>query len=114
MTEESEAATPVDSTSNKNKTVTEEEKEYELKVNNDTYKLLIKSKKDEKICFSLRLTNEISYYYYRHDYEYEEITKILFLIKEHYDNIKKVFTFYDKAVKNNQVALCKDEKNKKE
>jgi hypothetical protein len=81
---------------------------YELKINNDTYSITIETINDKKIHFKVLQTNNMSFYYYEETYEYEKISKILFLEKTYYDNIDKVFNFCDKAMKKNKVSLVHD------
>ena len=85
---------------------------YQLGFNNDTYLLTIKTISFEKILFDLRQINNISFYYYEKIYEYEEITKILLLEKNYYDNINKIFKFIDTAIKRNFVSLTQDKLKK--
>ena len=85
---------------------------YQLDFNNDTYLLTIKTISSEKILFNLRQINNISFYYYEKIYEYEEITKILLLEKNYYDNINKIFKFLDTAIKRNIVSLTQDKLKK--
>ena len=115
--EEIEAAKPINSSLNSLSPVTQESepletKEYELNLNKDTYLLKIQLIKHEKISFKIRQTNNLFFYYYYKEFGYEELRKALSLPVEHYDNISKVFKFYDTAVLKNKVFLVQ-EKGKK-
>ena len=85
-----------------------EEITHQLNFNNDIYILTMKTIPYEKIHFNIRQVNNISFYYYEKDYDYEEITKILLLQRNYYDNINKIFKFYDTALKRNKVSLTQD------
>ena len=88
-------------------------KEYELKINNDTFKLTLEYSLEERIFIQIRQTNNLSFYLYKNDYNYEEITKSLSLLKDHYDNISKVIKFIDTAMTKNKFKLRLNEKTKK-
>ena len=94
------------------KTVTES-KEYEFQINEDNYKLKIDVYSNQTIHFYIKQTNKISIYYYEKEYTYDEITKILLLVKDYYNDISKVFKFYDMAIIKKKVIL-KEEKEKKQ
>ena len=49
----------------------------------------------QKIGFNIRQINNISYYYFYEEYDYEALIKELTLPSQHYDTIDKVFKFYD-------------------
>ena len=115
--EEIEAAKPIDIKLTSLSPVTQdseplETKEYELNLNKDTYLLKMQLSKHEKISFKIRQTNNLFFYYYYKEFGYEELRKALSLPVEHYDNISKVFKFYDTAVLKNKVFLVQ-EKGKK-
>ena len=88
-------------------------KEYELKINNDTFKLTLEYSSEERIFMQIRQTNNLSFYLYKNDYNYEEITKSLSLLKDHYDDISKVIKFIDTAMTKNKFKLRLNEKTKK-
>ncbi len=69
-------------------------KEYELKLNNDIYKLTLEHTFDEKIFMKIRQISNLSFYIYKNNFNYEEITKNLSLLKEHYNDIIKSDKFY--------------------
>ena len=115
--EEIEAAKPIDIKLTSLSPVTQdseplETKEYELNLNKDTYLLKMQLSKHEKISFKIRQTNNLFFYYYYKEFGYEELRKALSLPVEHYNNISKVFKFYDTAVLKNKVFLVQ-EKGKK-
>ena len=55
-------------------------KEDELKLNNDIYRLTLEHTFDEKIFMTIRQTNNLSFYIYKNNFNYEEITKNLSLL----------------------------------
>ena len=69
-------------------------KEYELKLNNDIYRLTLEHTFDEIIFMTIRQINNLSFYIYKNNFNYEEITKNLSLLKEHYNDIIKSDKFY--------------------
>ena len=62
-------------------------KEYELKLNNDIYKLTLRHLFDETILIKVRQINNLSFYIYKKEFNYEQITKHLSLLKDHCDDI---------------------------
>ena len=87
-------------------------KEYELILDQDTYSLKIEVISKEKISYNLRQINNISFTYYYKEYNYETLVKELVLPAQHYDNIEKIFKFYDTAIEKKKVMLNYDkEKN---
>ena len=89
-----------------------ENKKYELNLNKDSYLLKIELYSNQKISFKIRQTNNISFYYFYKEYGYEELIKGLLLPAQYYDNINKVFSFYDTAVLKNKVTLRQDKEKK--
>ena len=88
------------------------EKSFELNYNKDIYLLLIEKISEKKIKFKIRQINNISFYYYENIYCYEEITKILLLEKNYYDNIDKIFKFYENSITRQKVSLIIDKEKK--
>ena len=114
--EEKEAPKPINndirtSSQSKNCEVVEN-KEYELNLDKDTYLLKMDLYSNQKISFTIRQTNNISFYYFYKEYSYEELIKNLFLPVQQYDNIKKVFSFYDTAIIKNKVTLIQEKEKK--
>jgi len=89
-----------------------ENKEYELNLDKDTYLLKMDLYSNQKIYFAIRQANNISFYYFYKEYTYEELIANLFLPAQHYDNIKKVFSFYDTAIIKNTVTLIQEKEKK--
>ena len=87
--------------------------EYELNLGEDTYLLKMEIISKQKIGFNIRQINNISYYYFYEEYDYESLIKELTLPSQHYDSIDKVFKFYDIAINKKKVTLTYD-KDKKE
>ncbi len=88
------------------------DKSFELNYNNDIYLLLIEKISEKKIKFEIRQINKISFYYYENIFGYEEITKILLLEKNYYDNIDKIFKFYENSITRQKVSLIIDKEKK--
>ena len=61
---------------------------------------------DEKIYFKLKKIDSLIYY--NKKYSYKKIIKLLLLQKEFYDNINKVFNFYDKAIEKGIINIIED------
>ena len=74
-------------------------REYDFQIKDDNYKLIIDIYSNEAIRFHVKQTNRIVIEYYEKEYTYDEITNALKLVKNHYDNINKVFNFYNTAIK---------------
>ena len=55
-------------------------KEYELKLEEDIYTLKLALLSNEKISFHIRQINNISYYYFYNEYEYDTLIKELVLL----------------------------------
>ena len=114
--EEKEAPKPINndictSSQSKNCEVVEN-KEYELNLDKDTYLLKMDLYSNQKISFTIRQTNNILFYYFYKEYSYKELIKNLFLPAQQYDNIKKVFSFYDTAIIKNKVTLIQEKEKK--
>ena len=84
------------------------ERQYEFSLNNDSYLVTMKALSGERIFFQIRQINNISFSYYEKEFNYEEIVKIFLLQKNYYDNINKIFQFFDKAVNKNKVSLSQN------
>ena len=90
-----------------------ERKEYELKLNEDIYRLTLEYSLDGNIYFKIRQINNLSFYYYKNSFNYEEITKKLSLLKDHYDDTSKIIKFIDTAMTKNKFKLRFNENSKK-
>ena len=88
-------------------------KEYKLNLNDDTYLLKMEIISKQKIGFNIRQINNISYQYYYEEFDYETLIKKLTLPAQHYDNIDKIFKFYDTGINKKKIVLTYD-KDKKE
>lgn len=110
---EPETATPAPIYDEQEKRINNElKKSYEINCNNDTYLLIIEKISEKKIKFKIRQINNISFLYYENIFSYEEITKILLLEKNYYDNIDKIFKFYENSIKRQKVSLIIDKEKK--
>ena len=87
-------------------------KEYNFQINNENYKLTIDIYSNENIRFFIKQTDRIVIEYYEQEFTYDEITKELKLLKDHNNNIKKVFNFYNIAIEKNKVTLVEQKESK--
>ena len=87
-------------------------KEYELNLEKDTYLLKIDIISKERISFNIRQINNISYYYFYQEYDYQTLIKELVLPAQHYDNIEKIYKFYDTSIEKKKVLLNYDKEKK--
>ena len=87
-------------------------KEYEYQINSDTYTLRINAYSDQTIQFYLKQTNKIPIYYYEKNFTYDQIINTLKLMKELYNDITKVFSFYDISITKKKIILKEDIKKK--
>ena len=87
-------------------------KKYEMKLDQDSYLLLMEIYSNDKLCFKLRKSNNIQLYQYSNEYKYEDILNLLLLHKKHYEDLSKIFIFCDKAIINKKVKLIYNEKKK--
>ena len=88
-------------------------KEYDYQINADTYVLKITAYSDQTIHFYLKQTNKMSIYYYEKIFTYEQIINTLKVLKELYNDITKVFGFYDMAI-TKKIVILKEITNKKQ
>ena len=87
-------------------------KEYQFQINTDKYTLKIDSYSNQTMHFYIKQNNSITIYYYERNYTYDDITKSLKLLKDYYNEISKVFEFYDTAITMKKVTLKEDKENK--
>ena len=78
-------------------------KSYKLKLEDVINELEIYS--NEKIYFKAKQENKLTNFNYIQNFGYEEIIKKLSLSKEYYNNINKVFEFFDTALTKDRVYL---------
>ena len=90
-----------------------ESKKYILKYEENIYSLTMEIYYENNIYFKLRKYNNLSLYHHMNKYNYEEITKLFLLHKEHYTNISKVFHFFDLALTKNKIKLEYNKENNK-
>ena len=79
-------------------------KKYELQLNHEKCILIMKINQYNNILFQTRYKNNL----YSKEYTYSELTKMLFLINDYYDNIKKIFKFLDTSMTKNKIILLDD------
>ena len=101
--EKSEAPTPFNIPNYEAKLI--ESKKYILKHEENIYSVLMETYSDNYIYFKIRKYNNLSLYHYINKYNYEDITKLFLLHKEHYTNISKVFHFFDLAFTKEKIKL---------
>ena len=82
-----------------------ESKEYEIKINEDTYLLNIELDCNLKIIFKLRQTNDLTYSYYFKEFEYQELINILQLPNKLFEDASKIFAFYNTGLSQNKITL---------
>ena len=88
-----------------------ESKKYELKLREDTYSLLIE-RYENLISFKIRQINNICLYQYFREYKYEDILNLLSLIKNQYEDLSKIFIYFDKMINKQKVFLDYNNQNK--
>ena len=69
-------------------------KNYKIKLDNDTYSLLMEIYSNDKLYFKLRKSNNIQLYQYIKEYKYNEILNLLLLHKKQYENLSKIYYFF--------------------
>ena len=103
--DEFEAPKPIFNIQNK-KIIIIESKEYKLNIDKGNYSLNLELNSDNKIIYKIKQENNNSFYYYK-EFNYDELIKTLLLPMQYYDNINKLFNFYDTAISKNKVTLSK-------
>ena len=85
-----------------------EVKKYNMKLEDDSFLLTIKICSDETISFYLKQSNKRSFSKYIHEYKYDQIIQTLSLSKDIYNDIAKVFKYYDDAIMKSEILLTKE------
>jgi len=85
-------------------------KKYELHLEEDFYTLLIELY-NNVLSFKLNSHN-LSLNYYTKEYTYEDILNLLSLEKANYEDLKKIFIFFDKAIEDKKVNLSENKDKK--
>ena len=80
-------------------------KQYEIECDENIYSLLLEIKSNDIIYFKLRKANILSFHQYMNKYSYNEITKLLLLQKEYYNDLNKVFDFINLSIENKKIIL---------
>ena len=88
-------------------------KNYELNLGENAYSLLMETDSEDKLHFKLNNPNKLSLTTYEKIYKYDEILNLLLLHKAQYEDLSKIFLFFDKAITNNKLNLSYNENNKK-
>ena len=85
--------------------------QYLLKLDSTPFKLTIEINiKNNSLSFRLRQVDNISYYHYVSEYNYEDVIKRLNLEKNDFKDIKNIADLLDTSIKNEKVLINKDEK----
>ena len=82
--------------------------EYELQLNHEKCILIMKINPDYKILFQTKYKNNV----FSKEYTYDELIKVLLLIKDYYNNIKKIFKFLDTSFTKKRIRLLDDKDEK--
>lgn len=80
-------------------------REYIINFNDDIYTLKIELKANEIFSFKIKPKNIINVYKYQSNCTKDELIRNLQLIKEKYDEPKKILTFFDTSKANNKLSL---------
>ena len=88
-----------------------ESKTYELKLDNEIYFLNFKIISEEKMLFQAK-NKTISLLSFEKEFTYEELIKNLFLQEQYYNNIHKIYKFYDISLTKNKISLLYDKNEK--
>ena len=86
----------------------EKSDKFKLVINNEKYFLLLSYTVDNKLLFKLGKQNQSDIIDYYNEYEYKEITNLLYLHKKYYHNIYNVFTYYIKSLRLKNVRASED------
>ena len=83
---------------------------YELKLDNETYKLIIEIVSKDIILFKIRQTNFISFTFYSNKYNYESLIKHIKIEKNKYNDLTQVLELFDTLIQNDSVFIIKNNK----
>ena len=84
--------------------------QYLLKLESTSFKLTIEINiKNNTLTFKLRQVDNLSYYHYVSEFNYEDIIKHLNLEKNDFKDIKNIADLLDTTIKNEKVLINKDE-----
>ena len=84
-------------------------KQYEMKMDEDAYRLQIEIFEDNKILFKLRKLCCLSYVFFLKEFKYKEILESLDLNEKDYNNLEELLKLLDSLIKCNNVRLYKNE-----
>lgn len=85
---------------------------YELKLEDIIYSLEVQLNSEDKLSFKLTKSDNLSLYYYFKEFNYNDILNLLPLNKEQFDNLSKIFSFFDKVVTNKELNLVFNQNDK--
>lgn len=83
-------------------------RQYELKLNDDYYNLIIDTITKDIITFKMKKSNFISFIFYYAEYKYNELLNQLNLEKNNYNDINKLLELFDLLIKNNDIYARKE------
>ena len=91
-----------------------EHKKYELKLKENIYclEMILYTDSDDKLCFKLTQSDNLSLYYYYKEFNYNDLINLLSLNKKQYDDLSKIFSFLDKMITNKELNLVSYQYNK--
>ena len=104
--------TPSGETIESEKKFLNETKTYELKFDSDIYLITLEINTNEKITFKAFQKIYISYYFFKADYKYEDLIEKFLLLKEDYNDILKVYKFFDECFSSNQISIFHEKEKK--
>ena len=87
-------------------------KKYELKLEDIIYSLEVQLYLEDKLSFKLTKSDNLSLCYYYKEFNYNDILTLLPLNKEQYDDLSRIFSFFDKVITNKELNLVFNQNDK--
>ena len=109
---------PISTPINCEKTIDQEKnfnymkKTYELNFDSNIYLFTLEINTNDKITFKAFTNKDTSYNFYKVDYKYEDLIKKFLLPKENYNNIIKIYTFFDDCFITNKISIIHEKEKK--
>ena len=85
-------------------------RQYELKLNDELYNLIIYTISKNIIVFKMRQSHFISFTFYYAEYKYDDLLNQLTLEKNNYKDVNKLLELFDVLIKNNDINVHKETK----
>ena len=85
-------------------------RQYELKLNDEYYNLIIDTISKNIIAFKMRQSHFISFTFYYAEYKYDDLLNQLTLEKNNYKDVNKLLELFDVLIKNNDINVHKETK----